>query len=102
MTVVRGARRAVARAAAAADRVIVAAFTLFAVACEAIQVQSPRHGIGDALLRSLLDKARQAGYASLSLSVDSQNGGAIRLYERHGFQRTEDDGASVTMVARLA
>ena len=60
------------------------------------------HGIGDALLRSLLDKARQAGYESLSLSVDSQNAGAIRLYERHGFQRTEDDGASVTMVARLA
>jgi ribosomal protein S18 acetylase RimI-like enzyme len=59
------------------------------------------HGIGDALLRSLLDKARQAGYTSLSLSVDSQNAGAIRLYERHGFERTEDDGASVTMVARL-
>jgi ribosomal protein S18 acetylase RimI-like enzyme len=60
------------------------------------------HGIGDALLRSLLDKARQAGYPSLSLSVDSQNAGAIRLYERHGFQRTADDGESVTMVARLA
>jgi GNAT superfamily N-acetyltransferase len=59
------------------------------------------HGIGDALLRSLLDKARQAGYPSLSLSVDSQNAGAIRLYERHGFQRTADDGESVTMVARL-
>jgi ribosomal protein S18 acetylase RimI-like enzyme len=60
------------------------------------------HGIGDALLRSLLDKARQAGYPSLSLSVDSQNAGAIRLYERHGFQRTADDGESVTMIARLA
>jgi ribosomal protein S18 acetylase RimI-like enzyme len=60
------------------------------------------HGIGDALLRSLLDKARQAGYPSLSLSVDSQNAGAIRLYERHGFQRTDDDGESLTMVARLA
>jgi ribosomal protein S18 acetylase RimI-like enzyme len=60
------------------------------------------HGIGDALLRSLLDKARQAGYPSLSLSVDSRNDGAIRLYERHGFQRTTDDGESVTMVARLA
>jgi ribosomal protein S18 acetylase RimI-like enzyme len=59
------------------------------------------HGIGDALLRSLLEKARQAGYASLSLSVDSQNAGAIRLYERHGFERTADDGRSLTMVARL-
>jgi ribosomal protein S18 acetylase RimI-like enzyme len=60
------------------------------------------HGIGDALLSALLDKARQAGYASLSLSVDSQNAGAIRLYERHGFERTDDDGRSLTMVARLA
>ncbi len=60
------------------------------------------HGIGDALLRALLDKGRQAGYGSLSLSVDSQNAGAIRLYERHGFDRTSDDGRSLTMVARLA
>jgi ribosomal protein S18 acetylase RimI-like enzyme len=60
------------------------------------------HGIGDALLRALLEKARQAGYPSLSLSVDSQNAGAIRLYERHGFERTADDGDSLTMVARLA
>jgi ribosomal protein S18 acetylase RimI-like enzyme len=59
------------------------------------------HGIGDALLRELLEKARQAGYPSLSLSVDSQNAGAIRLYERHGFERTADDGDSLTMVARL-
>jgi ribosomal protein S18 acetylase RimI-like enzyme len=59
------------------------------------------HGIGDALLRALLENARQAGYPSLSLSVDSQNAGAIRLYERHGFERTDDDGESVTMVARL-
>jgi ribosomal protein S18 acetylase RimI-like enzyme len=59
------------------------------------------HGIGDALLRALLEKARQAGYPSLSLSVDSHNAGAIRLYERHGFERTDDDGDSVTMVTRL-
>jgi GNAT superfamily N-acetyltransferase len=60
------------------------------------------HGIGDALLRELLEKARQAGYPSVSLSVDSENAGAIRLYERHGFERTADDGVSVTMVARLS
>ena len=59
------------------------------------------HGIGDALLKSLLDRAREAGYACLSLSVDSQNAGAIRLYERHGFEQTGDDGDSVTMVAKL-
>jgi GNAT superfamily N-acetyltransferase len=60
------------------------------------------HGIGDALLRGLLDKAQQAGYPAISLSVDAQNAGAVRLYERHGFERTADDGDSVTMVARLS
>jgi ribosomal protein S18 acetylase RimI-like enzyme len=59
-------------------------------------------GIGDALLTDLLERARAAGYAALSLSVDAVNAGAIRLYEKHGFERVEDDGDSVTMVARLA
>jgi ribosomal protein S18 acetylase RimI-like enzyme len=60
------------------------------------------HGIGDALLRALLEKAREAGYERLSLSVDATNTGAIRLYERHGFATAADDGVSVTMVAPLA
>jgi GNAT superfamily N-acetyltransferase len=59
------------------------------------------HGIGDALLRGLLERAREAGYRSVSLSVDAKNAGAIRLYERHGFESTGDDGVSVTMVATL-
>jgi ribosomal protein S18 acetylase RimI-like enzyme len=59
------------------------------------------HGIGDALLSRLLERAREDGYERLSLSVDSANAGAIRLYERHGFERTDDDGVSVTMVAQL-
>ena len=59
------------------------------------------HGIGDALLQALLERAREAGYAQLSLSVDARNTGAIRLYERHGFERVADDGVSVTMVATL-
>jgi GNAT superfamily N-acetyltransferase len=61
------------------------------------------HGIGDALLRALLDKARQAGYPSVSLSVDSQNAGAIRLYERHGFERLGAirSGESPTVVPML-
>ena len=59
-------------------------------------------GIGDALLTALLDDARAAGYDALSLSVDATNAGAIRLYEKHGFERVDDDGDSVTMVARLA
>ena len=60
------------------------------------------HGIGDALLTRLLEAAAGAGYESISLSVDSENAGAIRLYEKHGFQRTTDHDGSLTMVARLA
>jgi GNAT superfamily N-acetyltransferase len=59
------------------------------------------HGVGDALLNALLDRAREAGHAALSLSVDARNAGAIRLYEKHGFERVDDDGDSVTMVAGL-
>jgi ribosomal protein S18 acetylase RimI-like enzyme len=60
------------------------------------------HGVGDALLTRLLETAAADGYAAVSLSVDSANAGAIRLYERHGFERSSDDGASLTMVATLA
>jgi ribosomal protein S18 acetylase RimI-like enzyme len=60
------------------------------------------HGIGDALLTRLLETAAADGYAAVSLSVDSENAGAIRLYEKHGFERTTDRDGSLTMVARLS
>jgi ribosomal protein S18 acetylase RimI-like enzyme len=60
------------------------------------------HGIGDALLARLLDRAREDGYEQVSLSVDRSNAGAIRLYERHGFEQKADDGVSLTMVAQLS
>jgi ribosomal protein S18 acetylase RimI-like enzyme len=60
------------------------------------------HRVGDALLTRLLEAAAADGYPALSLSVDSENAGAIRLYEKHGFARAADDGASLTMVATLA
>ena len=59
-------------------------------------------GIGDALLLALLDRARADGYEAISLSVDKHNAGAIRLYERHGFQRVEETPDSLTMRASLA
>jgi len=58
-------------------------------------------GIGDALLARLLDRGRDDGYERLSLSVDRSNEGAIRLYQRHGFEQQADDGVSLTMVATL-
>ena len=59
-------------------------------------------GVGSALLDALLARARAEGHATISLSVDRANAGAIELYERHGFERVGDDDDSVTMLARLA
>ena len=58
-------------------------------------------GIGSALLEALLARAREAGHEAISLSVDRNNAGAIRLYEQHGFQRVAETDDSVTMLARL-
>jgi ribosomal protein S18 acetylase RimI-like enzyme len=59
------------------------------------------HGVGDALLSRLLEAAAAAGYASISLCVDAENAGAVRLYEKHGFERSAQTDDSLTMVARL-
>jgi len=42
-------------------------------------------GVGEQLLLALIDRAREAGYTSLSLSVEPGNP-ARKLYERHGFE----------------
>ena len=47
-----------------------------------------RHGIGAALVRRIVDWARAGNARSLELLVTSNNGGAIRLYERLGFAMT--------------
>jgi len=47
-------------------------------------------GIGTALLSALLDRAAELGYAATSLSVFLKNP-ALRLYERLGFEKVEDD-----------
>ncbi|MBR3226557.1 MAG: GNAT family N-acetyltransferase [Atopobiaceae bacterium] len=60
-------------------------------------------GIGTAMMRAMLAKLREAGYARASLSVQKKNP-ALRLYERMGF-RIVGDGADETewlMVADLA
>jgi ribosomal protein S18 acetylase RimI-like enzyme len=59
-------------------------------------------GAGSALLEALLERARRDGYPAISLSVDRFNEGAMRLYERHGFERVAETEDSVTMVCRLA
>ena len=46
-----------------------------------------RRGIGAALMRALLDDARQSGIELLVLTVTASNRAAEVLYERHGFKR---------------
>jgi GNAT superfamily N-acetyltransferase len=58
-------------------------------------------GVGSALLAALLARAREAGYPSISLSVDRNNAGAIELYQRHGFSRVAEDADSLTMLAAI-
>jgi ribosomal protein S18 acetylase RimI-like enzyme len=59
-------------------------------------------GIGDALLTSLLARAREEGHPALSLCVDKRNADAIRVYERHGFSPVGEDEDTVTMLAPLS
>jgi ribosomal protein S18 acetylase RimI-like enzyme len=58
-------------------------------------------GVGEQLLLALIERARQAGYSSLSLSVEPGNP-ARKLYERHGFRVVDEGAEAWTMVARLA
>ena len=57
-------------------------------------------GLGEQLLTSLLDRAREEGYARISLSVEADNP-AIRLYEQHGFTRVGDRAGALVMSAEL-
>ena len=58
-------------------------------------------GVGEQLLLALIERARQAGYERLSLSVEPGNP-ARKLYERHGFRVVDEGAEAWTMVARLA
>ena len=58
------------------------------------------HGVGDELLKALLEKAKAGGYKQISLSVEPGNP-ARKLYERHGFDVVDEGEDAWTMVASL-
>ena len=46
------------------------------------------HRIGEQLLQSAVEKAREAGCTRITLLTDADNGPAIRFYSRAGFTRS--------------
>lgn len=58
-------------------------------------------GYGDSLLTALLDRAREEGYRSMSLSVERDNP-ALKLYERFGFRQVKEMGDTLVMQADLS
>jgi ribosomal protein S18 acetylase RimI-like enzyme len=57
-------------------------------------------GIGSQLLTGLLERARNDGFAAVSLSVEKANP-SIKLYERYGFEPIREEGDTVVMRAPL-
>ena len=58
-------------------------------------------GVGSALMRALLERAREEGYGALSLAVDRHNEGAIGLYRQFGFRQVAEAPDSLTLRLEL-
>ena len=55
--------------------------------CLAVDPQAPLPGVGEVLLRHLIETFQTRGLSHLDLSVMHDNAPAIKLYEKLGFQR---------------
>ena len=55
-------------------------------------------GTGVELLEALLERAREDGFAQVSLSAEK---GQTAFYEHHGFEAVREDDSTVTMLARV-
>ena len=67
----------------------------------AVRAEARGSGVGEQLLRALLEEAARRGVPELSLSVERDNP-AARLYERVGFRQVGVRGGALTMVAPAA
>jgi ribosomal protein S18 acetylase RimI-like enzyme len=57
-------------------------------------------GLGRELIEALLDDAREAGYAQVSLSVENDSP-AVGFYERYGFTVVGEQDGGLVMLRRL-
>ena len=57
-------------------------------------------GLGRELIEALLEDAREAGYAQLSLSVEKDSP-AVAFYERYGFEVVGEQDGGLVMLTRL-
>ncbi|MDR0446844.1 MAG: ribosomal protein S18-alanine N-acetyltransferase [Oscillospiraceae bacterium] len=48
---------------------------------------SRRRGVASALMRDVIEHARNVGIANIFLEARASNAAALRLYEKHGFMR---------------
>lgn len=53
----------------------------------AVDPPARRRGVGEALIRAVIDRAREAGLAKVVLCSQSGMGSVHRIYERIGFRR---------------
>lgn len=54
-------------------------------------------GLASDLVAAAISMLRSRGFATLSLQVHRDNAGALRMYERLAFRRSDDSGEFITM-----
>ncbi|WP_042479414.1 GNAT family N-acetyltransferase [Bacillus ndiopicus] len=59
-------------------------------------------GLGTLLMQSIIQKAIDEGYKSISLSVDPKNHAAVHVYKKLGFEDFGVSGTSITMLKRFS
>lgn len=67
----------------------------------AVREEARGMGVGTLLMNKIIQKAKEAGFASISLSVDPENTNAVHVYRKLGFKDVEVVGTSITMVYRF-
>ncbi len=71
-----------------------------------VRKENRRQGIGKALVEHVVSRAAEMGYSELSIGVDTDNYGALRLYTAAGFREIlflgeDEDGRYFKLLKRL-